>query len=60
MEVGNFSQADSIESSNREVIVSANFEISISTRKVQASARWNSILKPEEVTFSRQIAYPLT
>jgi len=54
------SQSNIIESYSRKVIVSTSFELTLSNRKFQSSAWWNSILSPEDQSLPRIIAYSLT
>jgi len=54
------SQSHSIESYSRKVIVSNSFELTLSNRKFQSSAWWNSILSPDDQSLPRRIAYSLT
>ena len=49
-----------IASYSRKVIVSTSFELTLSNRKFQSSAWWNSILSPEDQSLPRRIAYSLT
>jgi len=60
LEIENFSLANTIESSNRKVMLSASVELSLLTSEFLSSARWNSILRPEDASIPRRIVYSLT
>jgi hypothetical protein len=56
-EVENFSLADSIESSARNMILSTRIELCLPTGKFQASTMEISILRPEVESFPRRMAF---